>query len=145
MECQRTKVSSCDVSRNFFCSRWAFPPVQSSLLIGWPFYNSKSSKPNKSGNPVEKKIKRLLGTFELLSEFLILLMQWPDLVFAVVLIRTLLLSVKMRLLTLFLLRSVALSSLFWLCSMPRLLLRLLLLLLLRLSITSYSSNLWRPT
>ena len=33
-----TKVSSRDVSRNFFRPGWASPPVQLSLLVGWAFY-----------------------------------------------------------------------------------------------------------
>ena len=33
-------------------------PVQPSLVIGWSFYNSKSSKPNGSVSPFRKKIEK---------------------------------------------------------------------------------------
>ena len=33
------------------------PPVQPSLVVDWPFYNSKSSKPNDSASPFKKKKK----------------------------------------------------------------------------------------
>ena len=31
------------------------PPVQPSLLVGWLFYNFKSSKPNGLASPFERK------------------------------------------------------------------------------------------
>ena len=47
------------------------------------FYNSKSFKPNRLASLFRKKNKRLLvGFLVTLSEFSILLLQWPKLVLA---------------------------------------------------------------
>ena len=39
------------------------PPVQPSLLVSWPFYNSKSSIPNRSASPFERKNKKTFSYF----------------------------------------------------------------------------------
>ena len=56
------------------------------LLLGWPFYNSKSSKPKRSASLFGKKNKRLLVSSLKLS---IWPMQWLDLVLAKALVKTL--------------------------------------------------------
>ena len=64
LERQRSVVSARNVSRDFFCLRWASPLINLvCLLLSWPFYNSQSSKPNGSANPFRKRNKRLLFTF----------------------------------------------------------------------------------
>ena len=50
-------------TRDFFRSHWAFFLNQPSLVVGWPFYNSKSSKPNGLASPFRRRNKRLLATF----------------------------------------------------------------------------------
>ena len=56
-ECQRSVLSARDVSRYFFCSRWAFLSINLFyLLLGWAFYNSKSSTPNGSASPFRRGI-----------------------------------------------------------------------------------------
>ena len=55
-ERQGSVVSARDVSRDFFRSRWASPWINLvCLLLGWPFYNFKSSTSNGSGSPFERR------------------------------------------------------------------------------------------
>ena len=62
---------------------------QPSVLQGWLFYNSKSSKPNGSASPLEKRKRRLVvGLLETLSELPSPLLQWPNLVLAKTLVKT---------------------------------------------------------
>ena len=127
--------------RNFFRLRWAFSLNQPSLIVGWPFYNSKNSKPNRSASQFGRRNKKTFNTFELLSELPIPPVPWPDLVFAVALVGSFSPPVKMDLLPLLPLKAVVLPHLPQLCLLsppPP-------LLLLYPWITSYSSNSWRPT
>ena len=78
-------MSARNVSRDFFRSRWAFPWINLVyLLLGWPFYNFKSSKPNRSASPFGRKRNRelLVGLLVTLSELPIKPSQWPNLVLA---------------------------------------------------------------
>ena len=50
LEHQRSVVLARDVSRDFFYSRWASPPINLVYLLAWPFYNSKNFKPNESAS-----------------------------------------------------------------------------------------------
>ena len=140
LERQGTKALSCDIPHDFFRPRWASPLVQPSLVVGWPFYNSKSSKRNKLASPFERKNKKTFSTFELLSELHILLVQWPDLVLAVALVRTPAPPVKMSLLALLQLKGVALSQLLPLCHVPLFLFWLSPLSSLYSWITNYFNN-----
>ena len=72
-------MSACDVSRDFFRSRWASPSINLVCLLGWPFYNSKSSIPNKSVSLFGRKTENFWFTQPL---------QWSDLVLAKTLIET---------------------------------------------------------
>ena len=88
LEHQRSVVSARDVLRDFFCSCWASPfghLVVLVLLLGWPFYNSKSSKSIGSANPFRKKKRRLLVSS---LKLFIWPVQWPDLVLAKALVKT---------------------------------------------------------
>ena len=76
LERQKSIVSARDVSRDFFYWRRASLSINLVCLLGWPFYNSKSSKPNGSASLFGRKNKRLLVTS---SELSVLLMQWLDL------------------------------------------------------------------
>ena len=99
-------MSVCDVSHDFFRSRWASLLINLvCLLLRWPFYNSKSSKPNGSASLYGRKNRRLLVTF---SELSIPLVQWLDLVLAEALVGILFSPAKMSLLELLPLRAVAL-------------------------------------
>ena len=74
-KCQRSVMSACDVSRDFFYSYWASPIgylVVFVLLLGWPFYNFKSSKPNGSASLFERRRNRklLVWTFSYLIKAL---------------------------------------------------------------------------
>ena len=75
-------LSEHDVSRDFFCSCWAFSLINLvCLLLGWPFYNSKSSKPNGAASSFKRRNRRLLvGFLETLSELSTPPLQWPDFV-----------------------------------------------------------------
>ena len=129
---QRSVLSASNVSRNFFHSRWASPLINLvCLLLGWPFHNSKSSKPNGSASLFGRRNRWTLATFELSSELPIPRLQWPELVVAVALVRTLLLPAKISPLELLPLRAVALPH--------------LLLLSFQTPIMSYSNNSWKPT
>ena len=55
------------------------------LVLGWPFYNPKSSKPNGSASLFERRNRRLLVT---LSKLSIQLVQWPELVLAKASVKT---------------------------------------------------------
>ena len=49
-ECQRSVVSACDISHDFFRSRWASPfshLVILVLLLGWPFYKPSITAQNR--------------------------------------------------------------------------------------------------
>ena len=63
----------------------SIPSNQPTMLVGWPFYNSKGSKPNGSASLFRKKNRRLLVTS---LELCISLVQWPNLVLAGVLVKT---------------------------------------------------------
>ena len=63
LDCRGIKVLSYDVSRNFFRQRWASPPVQLILLVGWPFYNSKSFKPNRLASSFKKRKQKTFSYF----------------------------------------------------------------------------------
>ena len=83
-------MSARDVSCNFFRLCWAFPLINLVCLLSWPFYNFKSSKPNRSATPFGKRNKRLLvGLLDTLSELLTPPLQWPDLVLAKTLVEML--------------------------------------------------------
>ena len=92
LERQSSVMSACDILHDFFYSRWASPfvhPVVLVLLLGWPFYNFKSSKPNKSASLFGRKNRRLLvGLLVTLSELSTPPLQWPDLVLAEVFVKT---------------------------------------------------------
>ena len=45
-------------TRNFFCPRWASPLNQTSLIVGWLFYNFKSFKRNGSASLFGKRNKK---------------------------------------------------------------------------------------
>ena len=105
-KCQRSVVSARDVLHDFFCSRWAFRLINLvCLLPGWPFYNSKSSKPNRLASPFRRVNKRLLV---IALELSIPPMQWLGLVLAGALIWIFLPPAKMRLLGLLPLKAMAL-------------------------------------
>ena len=58
-------------------------------LLDWPFYNFKSSKPNKSASLFGRKNRRLLvGLLDTLSELSTPPLQWSDLVLAKALVKT---------------------------------------------------------
>ena len=95
-----------DVSHDFFRLYWAFSSINLVyLLLNWPFYNFKSFKPNGSAGLFGRRNRRLLVTF---LELFIPPVQWPDLVFARVLVKILLLPAKISLQGLLPLRAVAL-------------------------------------
>ena len=50
-ECQISVIPSCDLTRGFFCSRWAFPLINLVVSTRLAIYNSKRPKPNGSANP----------------------------------------------------------------------------------------------
>ena len=54
-ERQISVIPLCDLTRDFFCSRWAFTPINLVVSTKLAVYNSKSSKPNKSASPFRKK------------------------------------------------------------------------------------------
>ena len=58
-------MSSCDLSRDFFYSCWAFSPINlvELLVLGWPFYNSKSCKPNKLASLFRRRVLVTLRPF----------------------------------------------------------------------------------
>ena len=90
LERQRSVMLTYDVSRDFFRSRWVFPSINLvCLLLGWPFYNSKSSKPNRSTSPFGRRSRKLLvGLLVTLSELPILPLQWLDFMLAEALVKT---------------------------------------------------------
>ena len=47
-------------TRDFFCSRWTSPSINLIVLLvlGWPFYNSKSFKPNGSASLFGRKNRK---------------------------------------------------------------------------------------
>ena len=51
-------MSLCDSSRDFFYLHWSSSPInlEELLALGWPSYNSKSSKSNKSASPFRKRV-----------------------------------------------------------------------------------------
>ena len=109
----------------------SIPFDQPSWIVGWLFYNSKGSKPNRLASPFGKRNRRTLATFELLSELPIPPSQWPDLVVDGALVRTLRPTVKMSSLELLqelLLMTVALPLTLPLCHVYQLALRLRFLL-----------------
>ena len=70
------------------------PSNQSSVLLGWPFYNSKSSKLNNSASLFEKRNKKLLVTSLELS---IPPVKWSELMLDGAFVGTLFLPVKKKL------------------------------------------------
>ena len=52
--------------RDFFYSHWASLLNQPRVVICWPFYNSKSSKPNRSASPFGGKNRKILSYYSLL-------------------------------------------------------------------------------
>ena len=68
------------------------------MLLGWLFYNSKSSKPNRSASPFKWKNRILLF---ISSKLFIPPVQWPDLVLDRALVGILLPPTKMSSLELF--------------------------------------------
>ena len=112
-ECQRSILLAPDISRDFFHLHLAFffgYLVVLVLLLGWPFYNSKSSKFNRSAIPFRRKRNRglLVRLLITLSELPTPLLQWPDLVIVRAFVGTLFLLTKKRLLKLLPLKVVAL-------------------------------------
>ena len=87
-------MSARDVLRNFFRSRWASSSINLVCLLSWPFYNSKSSKPNGSASLFGRRNKRLLVTSSKLS---IPPVQWLQLVLTRALVGAFFLSVKIEL------------------------------------------------
>ena len=85
LERWRSVVSALDVSRNFFHSRWASHSINQMCLLGWSFYNSKSSKPYGSASLFGRRNKRLLVTSSKLSIWPV---QWLDFVLAKALVKT---------------------------------------------------------
>ena len=89
LERQRSVLLARDVSCDFFRSRWASPSINLVCLLGWLFYNFKSSKPNGSASLCGKRSRKLLivllGT---LSELLTPPLQWPELVLDKLLVQT---------------------------------------------------------
>ena len=75
---------------SMWCITWLFLFMlriflnQSNIFVtSWLFYNSKSSKPNKSSSLFERQNKRLLiGLLVILSELLSSPLQWPEFVLA---------------------------------------------------------------
>ena len=67
-------MSLCDNSYDFFCLCWAtlFFNLVLLLALGWPFYNFKSSKLNKSASLFRQKIKKLLITLKTLVKAIFL-------------------------------------------------------------------------
>ena len=59
------------------------------LLLGWSFYNSKSSKPNGSASIFKRRSRRfIVGLLVTLSELPTPQLQWPKLVLAKALVKT---------------------------------------------------------
>ena len=63
LERQRTEVSSRDVHVTSSAHAEYPPPDQSSLVVGWPFYNFKSSEPNRSASLFRRRNRRTFSYF----------------------------------------------------------------------------------
>ena len=110
MKCWISIVSSCNLSCDFFCSRWAFFPINlvELLALSWPFYNSKSSKSNGFASLFRRKRKRFLFTLKTLIKTSYLA-QWLDLPLATLFLKIFLLAAKKSLLALSPLKIITLS------------------------------------
>ena len=95
--CQKHNFFKAPKICNISTSRttWLFPFTpsiffdQPSVLLAWPFYNSKSFKPNASASLFGRRSRRLwVGLLVTLSELFTLPSQWPDLVVAKVFVET---------------------------------------------------------
>ena len=104
------KVQLFEVLRNqgviMWCITWLLPFTQSIsplinlvmlLVLGWLFYHSKNSKPNRLASLFGRKIK----DFYLIFELFILPVQYPELVLAIAFVKTFPLLIKMSSLALF--------------------------------------------
>ena len=100
LEYQISGISSHDLLRNFFRSRWSCSPINliELLALDWPFYNFKSFKPNRSAGPFRRKVLVFLKT--LIKAFY--LAQWLDPPLAALFLKIFLLATKTSLLALLL-------------------------------------------